>query len=305
MGVSPPVNSGCDGAGEVAPSSIGDFFILTKPGVMRLSVFTGGIGLWIAPVSVHLFSAFFIVLALILGSAGAASLNMWYERDRDALMQRTKQRPLPQGRIEPSDAAAFGVMLSLAGVMIMGLSSNWFAATLLAASILFYLFIYTIWLKPLTSWNIVIGGAAGAFPPVIGWVAATGQVSLEPLALFLLIFLWTPPHFWALALFCSTDYKNAGLPMLPETHGEKATRKQILLYSLPLLPVALLPFFGGAAEGLYAIVALIASGFFLWLAVNVCREKEGQYLQARKLFHGSILYIFVLFLALALDRVVS
>src|SRR5687768_7769641 len=230
---------------QVLPADWRDFFALTKPRVMSLVVFTGLCGLLAAPGTIHPVIGFTAVLCIAIGAGGAGALNMWWEADIDAKMKRTAKRPLPSGRLRPNDARDFGVALSVASVLIMGLAVNWLAAAILAGSILYYAVIYTIWLKPRTPQNIVIGGGAGAFPPLIGWVAVTGEITLMPVLLFAIIFMWTPPHFWALALFVKSDYAKAGIPMLPVVAGEVATRRQILAYSLLLLPVALAPWWIG------------------------------------------------------------
>src|SRR5215475_8806031 len=218
-----------------APARVKDYVDLLKPRVMSLVVFTGLVGVLIAPAHIHPFEAFLAVLAIALGSGAAGAINMWYERDIDALMARTADRPLPAGRVAPDDALGLGVLLSIFSVLLMAVSTNFVAALLLIAAILFYVFVYTVWLKRRTPQNIVIGGAAGAFPPMIGWAAVTGDVSATPIALFLLIFLWTPPHFWALALYCSDDYRRAGVPMLPVVAGARETKRQMLAYTLLLL----------------------------------------------------------------------
>src|SRR5215212_10202044 len=220
--------------GVATPARVRDYVDLLKPRVMSLVVFTGLVGVLIAPVRIHPFEAFLAVLAITLGSGAAGAINMWYERDLDALMARTANRPLPAGRVAPDDALGLGVLLSIFSVLLMALATNFVAAGLLAAAILFYVFVYTIWLKRRTPQNIVIGGAAGAFPPMIGWAAATGDVSAVGIALFLLIFLWTPPHFWALALYRSDDYRRAGVPMLPVVAGPREINRQMLIYTLVL-----------------------------------------------------------------------
>src|SRR5215212_4133462 len=220
--------------GVATPARVRDYVDLLKPRVMSLVVFTGLVGVLIAPVRIHPFEAFLAVLAITLGSGAAGAINMWYERDLDALMKRTANRPLPAGRVAPDDALGLGVLLSIFSVLLMALANNFVAAALLAAAILFYVFVYTIWLKRRTPQNIVIGGAAGAFPPLIGWAAATGDVSAVGIALFLLIFLWTPPHFWALALYRSEDYRRAEVPMLPVVAGPREINRQMLIYTLVL-----------------------------------------------------------------------
>src|SRR5205809_3643131 len=239
-----------------APARVRDYIDLLKPRVMSLVVFTGLVGVLIAPAHIHPFEAALAVLAIALGSGAAGAINMWYERDIDALMARTRNRPLPAGRVAPDDALGLGVLLSIFSVLLMALATNFVAAALLVAAILFYVFIYTVWLKRRTPQNIVIGGAAGAFPPMIGWAAATGEVSWVGVALFMLIFLWTPPHFWALALYRSDDYRRAGVPMLPVVAGPRKTKQQMLVYTFVLMPVALAPTLLGSVGWLYGAVRL-------------------------------------------------
>jgi protoheme IX farnesyltransferase len=290
-----------------APARVRDYIDLLKPRVMSLVVFTGLIGILIAPVHIHPFEAALAVLAIALGSGAAGAINMWYERDIDALMARTANRPLPTGRVAPDDALGLGVLLSIFSVLLMALATNFVAAALLVAAILFYVFIYTIWLKRRTPQNIVIGGAAGAFPPMIGWAAATGQVSLVGVALFLLIFLWTPPHFWALALYRSDDYRRAGVPMLPVVAGPRETKRQMLIYTLLLVPVALAPTLLGAVGWVYGATALILSIAFIGHAVAVWRAPDDRrgHGAARRMFKFSLLYLATLFAALPLDLLVG
>ena len=251
------------------PADWRDFYALTKPGVMKLVVFTGLCGLLAAPAQLPPVLAFTAVLCIALGAGAAGALNMWYEADIDAKMKRTASRPLPAGRMERQSALHFGVGLSCFSVLLMGVATNWLAAAILAVSILFYVFVYTIWLKRRTPQNIVIGGAAGAFPPMIGWAAATGDVTLLPALLFALIFLWTPPHFWALSLFVRTDYANAGVPMLPVVAGARTTRIQILLYTLPMAAAAIAPWPLGLTGAVYGIAAIALNAVFILLAVPV------------------------------------
>jgi protoheme IX farnesyltransferase len=282
-----------------------DFVALTKPRVMSLVVFTGLCGLLAAPVSVHPVIGFTAILCIALGAGAAGALNQWYEADIDAVMRRTAGRPLPAGRMERSTALHFGVGLSFFSVLLMGLSVNYLAASILAVSILFYVLVYTVWLKRRTPQNIVIGGAAGAFPPLIGWVAATGRVELLPLLLFALVFLWTPPHFWALALFVRSDYAAAGVPMLPVVAGIRTTRAQVLIYSLPMSAAAIAPWLLGLTGLLYGIAAVALSALFLGMAARVAlsREPDPAKMRAeRQLFGYSIFYLFVLFAALVTDR---
>lgn len=282
-----------------------DYFALTKPRVMSLVVFTGLAGLLAAPVSIHPVLGFTAVLCIALGAGGAGALNQWLEADLDAGMKRTSKRPLPSGRMARVNARDFGVILSVASVLVMGLAVNWLAGGLLALSILYYAVIYTIWLKPRTPQNIVIGGGAGAFPPLIGWIAATGQLSLMPVLLFAIIFVWTPPHFWALALFVQTDYAKVGIPMLPVVAGEAETRRQILIYSVVLLVVSLVPWWIGGTGWIYGAAALLLSGAFLALAIPVAarRAAEGDRMKPEKrLFGYSVFYLFALFAALVADH---
>jgi protoheme IX farnesyltransferase len=296
---------------DAGPARVRDYVDLLKPRVMSLVVFTGLVGVLIAPVRLHPFEAFLAVAAIALGSGAAGAINMWYERDLDALMERTRQRPLPAGRVAPDDALGLGVLLSIFSVLLMSLATNFVAAALLAAAILFYVFVYTIWLKRRTPQNIVIGGAAGAFPPMIGWAAATGDVSAVGLALFLLIFLWTPPHFWALALYRSDDYRRAGVPMLPVVAGARETKRQMLIYTLVLLPMALAPTLLGAVGWVYGAIALGLSLVFIGHAVAVWRtaDDDSAHPAARRMFKFSLLYLALLFAALPLDlalgRIVS
>jgi heme o synthase len=287
-----------------APARVRDYIDLLKPRVMSLVVFTGLVGVLIAPVHIHPFEAALAVLAIALGSGAAGAINMWYERDIDALMARTANRPLPAGRVAPDDALGLGVLLSIFSVLLMALATNFVAAALLVAAILFYVFIYTVWLKRRTPQNIVIGGAAGAFPPMIGWAAATGEVSLVGVALFMLIFLWTPPHFWALALYRSDDYRRAGVPMLPVVAGPRETKRQMLIYTIVLVPVALAPTLLGSVGWLYGAVALVMSAAFIAHAVAVWHAADDRrgHRAARRMFKFSLLYLAILFAALPLDR---
>jgi protoheme IX farnesyltransferase len=287
------------------PADWRDFLALTKPRVMTLVVFTGLCGLLVAPVRLPPVLAFAAILCIALGAGAAAALNMWYEADIDAKMKRTAGRPLPAGRMDRASALHFGVGLSFFSVILMGVATNWVAAAILAVSILFYVFVYTIWLKRRTPQNIVIGGAAGAFPPVIGWAAATGDVTLLPVLLFGLIFLWTPPHFWALSLFVRTDYANAGVPMLPVVAGAKATRLQILLYTLPMAAAAVAPWVLHLTGAVYGIAAAALSAVFLLLALRVFANQATDARDMgpeKKLFAFSILYLFAIFGALVADR---
>jgi len=287
------------------PADWRDFLALTKPRVMSLVVFSGLCGLLVAPVQLPLVLGFTAILCIALGAGACGALNQWYEVEVDAKMRRTAKRPLPAGRMDPQSALHFGVGLAFFSVLLMGLATNWFAALLLAASILFYVLIYTVWLKPRTAQNIVIGGAAGAFPPLIGWVAATGHVGPLPLLLFAIIFLWTPPHFWALSLFVRSDYAAAGIPMLPVIAGVESTRRQIFLYSLPMALAAVAPWPLGLAGTVYGISAAVLSAVFVVLAMRVLanRATEPTGMDAEKhLFAYSVFYLFALFAVLVADR---
>ena len=287
------------------PADWRDFLALTKPRVMTLVVFTGLCGLLVAPVAIHPVLGFTAVLCIALGAGAAGALNQWYEADLDAKMKRTAGRPLPAGRMDRQSALHFGVGLSFFSVILMGVATNWFAAAVLAASILFYVLVYTVWLKPRTPQNIVIGGAAGAFPPLIGWAAATGDAAPLPLLLFALIFLWTPPHFWALSLFVRSDYAAAGIPMLPVVSGAKVTRQQVALYTLPMAAAAVAPWPLGLAGPLYGIAASLLSLAFIVLALQVLANRATEpagMKPEKRLFAFSILYLFVVFGALVLDR---
>jgi protoheme IX farnesyltransferase len=287
------------------PADWRDFLALTKPRVMSLVVFTGLAGMLAAPGRVNPVLGFTAILCIALAAGAAAALNMWYESDLDAKMKRTAKRPIPAGRMDRQSALHFGVGLAFFSVILMELATNRVAASVLAVSILFYVLVYTVWLKRRTPQNIVIGGAAGAFPPMIGWAAATGDVTLLPLLLFLLIFLWTPPHFWALSLFVRSDYAAAGIPMLPVVAGPRTTRQHILLYSLPMAAAAVAPWPLGLAGAFYGIVAAAFSLVFVGIAVQVLlsRAAEPADMKAEKrLFAFSILYLFALFGALVVDR---
>jgi protoheme IX farnesyltransferase len=287
------------------PADWRDFLALTKPRVMSLVVFSGLCGLLAAPEMPPFVLGFTAILCIALGAGACGALNQWYEAELDGKMRRTAKRPLPAGRMNPQSALHFGVGLGAFSVLLMGLATNWLAAALLAASILFYVLIYTVWLKPRTAQNIVIGGAAGAFPPLIGWVAATGRVELLPLLLFAIIFLWTPPHFWALSLFVRSDYAAAGIPMLPVVAGVENTRKQIFLYTLPMAAAAVAPWPLGLTGVAYGISATILSFVFLVLAGRVLanRSTDPKNMGAEKhLFAYSVFYLFALFTALVVDR---
>ncbi len=280
-------------APSLGGARVGDYLELAKPRVMSLVVFTGLVGVTVAPGAIHPLLGAIAVLCIALAAGGSAAVNMWYDRDIDAIMSRTRRRPLPQGRIEAPAALEFGVVLIFAAVLLMALAVNWLAAVLLATAAAFYIFVYTIWLKRRTPWNIVIGGAAGAFPPLIGWVAVTGRVDWPGLVLFLMIFLWTPPHFWALALYRNEDYRRAGIPMLPVTAGARRTKIEMLLYTLVLFPLALTPAFTGIAGTAYLAGAAVLGVLFVICALRVLMDTTHR--AARQMFGYSILYLSLLF----------
>ena len=284
---------------------------MLKPRVMSLVVFSGLIGLVVAPGHLHPVLAFTAVLCIAVAAGACGAINMWYDRDIDAIMRRTRNRPIPAGRIEPGAALGFGVTLAVGSVLTMGLAVNPVAAFVLAVSIAFYVFVYTMWLKRRTPQNIVIGGAAGAFPPVIGWAAVTGSVDLIPLVLFAIIFIWTPPHFWSLALFANDDYRRAGVPMLPVVAGARETRRQIVIYTLLLVPLTLAPWLLGFSGPVYAVAAVVLGFGFLagvWRVATDRQDETGTSLTndapARAAFKFSIAYLFILFAALAIDQFV-
>ncbi len=282
-------------------TKVGDYFALLKPRVMSLVVFTGFAGMWVAPglSAMHPVIAFTAILCLAIGAGAAGAINMWYDRDIDAIMNRTKTRPIPAGKILPAEALTFGIILSVLSVMLMGLAVNWMAAGILAFANFFYVVIYTMWLKRRTPQNIVIGGAAGAFPPMIGWAAVTGDITWASLSLFAIIFFWTPPHFWALSLFANEDYKRANVPMLPVVCGEKTTKIQMILYCIILVPLAIAPYWLGAAGIGYGITAFVLSVFFLYTSLRVLLDNG---LKSAKLMFGySVFYLFALFLGLMID----
>ena len=293
-------------------AELSDWIALLKPRVLTLVVFTGAIGLLIAPGHINPVLAFTAVLCIAVAAGACGAINMWYDRDIDALMRRTRSRPIPAGRMPPEAALGFGVFLAVASVLTMFLATNAAAAAILALSILFYVFVYTVWLKRRTPQNIVIGGAAGAFPPVIGWAAVTGGVSLVPLVLFAIIFVWTPPHFWSLSLWANADYERAGVPMLPVVKGARATRRQVFLYTLLLGACAVLPWVMGFSGPVYLAAAVALSGGFVLCAWRVLRDRQdaaGASLTrdapAKAAFKYSLYYLFALFTALAVDRLVG
>ena len=286
-----------------------DWIVLLKPRVMSLVVFTGAIGMVIAPGALNPVLAFTAVLCIAVAAGACGAINMWYDRDIDALMRRTRNRPIPAGRIEPGAALGYGITLAAGSVIVMFLAVNIAAAVVLALSIAFYVFVYTMWLKRRTPQNIVIGGAAGAFPPVIGWAAVTGSIDLVPLVLFAIVFCWTPPHFWSLALFANDDYRRAGVPMLPVVAGAKETRQHVLAYTLLLVPLSITPWFIGFSGRIYGCAAMLLGAGFLWSAWRVVCDRQatdGTSLTgdgpARAAFRYSILYLFALFAALAVDQ---
>ncbi|UCI05121.1 heme o synthase [Mesorhizobium sp. B1-1-8] len=288
----------------LSEATAADFFALLKPRVMALAVFTAFVGLMVAPGGMNPVMAVIAIGAIAAGAGAAGALNMWYDADIDALMSRTSKRPVPSGRVTPGEALGFGLVLSALSVMTLGVLVGWLAASLLAFTIFFYVVIYTMWLKRSTPQNIVIGGAAGALPPVIGWAAATGGIGIESLILFLVIFLWTPPHFWALALFKVGDYAVAGIPMMPNVAGQASTKKQILVYALLLVPVGVLPWLLGFASGFYGIASAALGGGFLWHSWKVLTAPGPEMRPAKALFAYSIFYLFALFAMLLADAIV-
>ena len=282
--------------------SVADFWNLLKPRVMSLVIFTGFAGMFLAPTSIHPMLFIISLFAIAAGAGASGAINQWYDSDIDAVMQRTQNRPIPAGAVEPAEALSFGLIISALSVLVLGLASNWLAAGLLAFTIFFYGVVYTIWLKRSTPQNIVIGGAAGALPPVIGWAAVSGSLSIEPLLLFAIIFMWTPPHFWALALFRNEDYTRAGVPMMPVVAGEAETRRQILIYAVLLAPLGVLPAFIGMSSLLYGAVAAGLGLNFIRLSRALMRSPNDS--AARRLFGFSIVYLFLLFLGLVIDRAI-
>ena len=281
-----------------------DYFELLKPRVMSLVIFTAVVGLFAAPGHIHPWFGFITILCIAVGAGASGALNMWYDADIDAVMKRTAKRPVPSGVILPGEALGFGLTLAIASVVMFWLAVNLLAAAVLAFTIFFYVVIYTMGLKRRTPQNIVIGGAAGAFPPMISWVAVTGHIDLGAVALFMLIFMWTPPHFWALALFREGDYAKAGIPMLPNVHGRAETRKQILIYALLCIPTAALPALVGVAGLLYAVGAAMLTGVFVWRALDVYRFTEGEVADkaAKRLFGFSIVWLFALFALILVEK---
>jgi len=290
----------------VSQGTARDYYELLKPRVMQLVIFTALVGMLTAHEPINPIIGFASILAIAIGAGASGCLNMWYDATIDGLMERTSKRPIPSGAIAPGEALAFGMTLSVGSVLFLGLITNWYAAGFLAFTIFFYVVVYTMWLKHWTVQNIVIGGAAGAFPPMIGYMAVTGSVNLETFLQFLIIFIWTPPHFWALALVKSKDYARAGVPMLPVIAGGIETRRQILIYSILLAPVGMAPALFGYTSLVYLAISAVSGGIMIWLAYDLYRKREGD--AARKasyrLFGTSILYLFVLFAALLLEEIV-
>jgi protoheme IX farnesyltransferase len=295
---------------EDREASFGDFFALLKPRVMSLVVFTALVGLLVAPGSVHPFIAFFCVLCIAIGGGASGALNMWYDADIDRIMKRTKSRPIPAGKITEGEALAFGLTLSVFSVVMLGLASNWVAAGLLAFTIFFYVVIYTIWLKRLTPQNIVIGGAAGAFPPMIGWAVVTGDITITSILMFALTFMWTPPHFWALALFMNSDYGAAKVPMLPVTNGTRSTRNHILVYTLLLALTAAALLVTPIAGWTYLVAVIVMNGLFIRGAIQLWRRTDADsqadnFKVERSVFKLSLVYLFAHFTALMVDAVLA
>jgi protoheme IX farnesyltransferase len=301
-------NNRLDDAGfRISEATAVDYVALLKPRVMSLVVFTAFVGLVAAPVTLNPLLAVIAILAIAIGAGASGALNMWYDADIDAVMTRTANRPVPSGRVRPGEALAFGLVLSVLSVLTLGVLVNWLSASLLAFAIFFYVVVYTMWLKRSTPQNIVIGGAAGAFPPIIGWAAATGSVGLESVILFLITFLWTPPHFWALALFKCEDYGRAGIPMMPNVAGEASTRRQIFAYTLLVAPVGVLPWFLGFTSAGYGLVAAALGAGFIWYAWNVLSMRDGDRAMkpAKAMFAYSLLYLFGIFAAYLADSVLA
>ncbi len=296
------IQTGLDEVGEVK-----DYIALLKPRVMSLVVFTALVGMVLAPGDIHPVFGFVALLCIAIGAGASGALNMWYDADIDAIMARTASRPIPRGAMPAGEALTFGTVLSVGSVLTLGVLINWMAAFLLGFTIVYYFFFYTMWLKRRTAQNIVIGGAAGAFPPMVGWAAVTGSVSLDSVILFLIIFIWTPPHFWALALYRSKDYERASIPMLPVTAGPEVTRRHIWLYTLVLVPTSILPFVTGLADLLYLVTALVAGGAFMLLAWRVYKPRKNIEYPAdeRQLFKFSIFYLFLLYAVLLIEHMLN
>lgn len=308
-GAQAPLAISAPAADSLAGSEVRDWITLLKPRVLSLVVYTGVAGLLVAPGDLHPVLALAAILCITIAAGAAGAINMWYDRDIDAVMRRTQKRPIPSGRISADGALAYGVLLAVGSVALMGLATNWLAAAVLGGSILFYVVIYTMWLKRRTPQNIVIGGAAGAFPPLIGWVAVTGSVEVLPLVLFAIIFMWTPPHFWALSLWAHQDYQRAGVPMLPVVSGARETRRQVVIYTVLLVPLTLAPWLMGFNSWAYGLVAAALGANFLRHAWLVWRDEQDETgvsltndVPAKRCFKYSISYLFLLFGALVVDR---
>lgn len=288
-------------------ADVRDYIALLKPRVMSLVIFTALVGVMIAPSSLHPLESLIAILCIAIGAGASGALNMWYDADIDRIMKRTRKRPIPAGKVTPDQALGFGLMLSVGSVLMLGVLINWLAAGLLAFTIFFYAVVYTMWLKRSTPQNIVIGGAAGAFPPMIGWAAVTGSIGIESIVLFLIIFMWTPPHFWSLALLKSEDYKNAGVPMLPVVAGEAITRTQILLYSIIVVPIGITPVMLGFAGMTYGALSIILGAVFLLAAIRVYLIREGEAAKkaAGQMFGFSILYLFILYASLLAEHLIG
>jgi len=294
-----------DTPGRLSEATAGDFLALLKPRVMSLVIFTAFVGQMLAPGSLNPFLAFIATLSIAVGAGAAGALNMWYDADIDAVMSRTVKRPVPDGRVTPHEALAFGIVLSAFSVMTLGLMANWLAAALLAFTIFFYSVIYTIYLKRSTPQNIVIGGAAGALPPVVGWAATSGAVSLESIVLFLIIFLWTPPHFWALALFKTGDYERAGVPMMPNVAGEASTKRQMFVYALLVAVSGVLPTLLGFASLYYGVIAAALGVGFVWYSWRVLKVEDPTMKPAKALFGYSVIYLFAIFAVLLAEAIIT
>jgi heme o synthase len=307
LGIQADLRNASPASSLIDHPTVGDFITLMKPRVMSLVILTALTGMLTAPGHIHPVLGFIAILTISVGAGASGALNMWYDADIDAKMQRTAARPIPRGRVTPDEALAFGTFLSVASVLTLGLLVNWFSAALLGFTIFFYVIIYTMWLKRRTVQNIVIGGAAGAFPPMVGWAAVTGGISVESVLMFMIIFLWTPPHFWALALYRCRDYERVGVPMLPVVAGPTETRRQIVIYSFLFVPTAIAPYLIGLGGLTYLAVSTIGGVMFLKYAFDVKRITEGREgdAAAKKLFGFSILYLFALFGVLLIERVVS
>ncbi|HWT97012.1 MAG TPA: heme o synthase [Terriglobales bacterium] len=290
-----------DLSGSIAGPRVSDYIALLKPRVMSLVVFSGLAGLVVAPGAIHPLIAVVAILCIAVGAGASGAINMWFDRDIDAIMSRTKSRPIPAGNVDPTEALGFGLVLAFLSVLLMGFAVNWTAGSLLAFTIFFYVVIYTMWLKRRTPQNIVIGGASGAFPPMIGWAAVTGDISSASISLFLLIFMWTPPHFWALSLYREGDYAKAGVPMMPVVAGARSTKLQMLVYTLLLLPIALVPFLLHVAGPVYAVAAVMLNLGFIRHAWRVLKSPQGIMGPARAMFRYSLLYLFLHFTLLMID----